>query len=430
MGRSTELSDQWTARAAARLPGGVNSNVRLDGPAIFFERALGAWLWDVDGNDYVDYLLGQGPAFLGHAPEPILEAVSAATRRGMVFAAQHRLEVEAAELLCDTLGWPDMVRFGSSGTEVVQAALRVARAATGRSKFVRFEGHYHGWLDNVLMVSGDRGPAPGSEGQLARYLDDCIVAGWNDLDALAAVLEERGSEVAAVLMEPMMLNAGAIEPRPGYLEGVRALCDRHGVVLVFDEIITGFRLALGGAAERFGVVPDLATYGKAMAGGWPVGALAGRADLMEAIGTKRVNHSGTFNANVMSTAAVVATLEYLRRDPPYERIERVTAGLTRGLREVAEDNSIPLRIQGAPGAFHASLSATRVDVRDFRDLSRLDAHGYLELARRMVTSGIWVSGRGIWYVSTTHDDHEVEVTLDRCHEAFVRHGAPGDAVRA
>ena len=418
MARSMQLSDQWSARAARHLPGGVNSNVRLDGPSIFFDHGQGAWLWDIDGNDYVDYLLGQGPAFLGHAPEPILAAVSAATRRGMVFGAQHELEVEAAELLCDILGWPDMVRFGSSGTEVVQAALRVARAATGRTKFVRFEGHYHGWLDNVLMVSGEHGAGAASDGQLTHHLDDCIVIGWNNLDALQAILEAKGSDVAAILMEPMMLNAGAIEPSSGYLEGVRSLCDRFGIVLIFDEIITGFRLALGGAAERFGVVPDLATYGKAMAGGWPVGALAGRAELMEPIGTRKVNHSGTFNANLMSAAATVASLEYLKQEPPYEHLERITGDLTRGLREVAEDNSISLRIQGVPGAFHTSVSTTDVEVREFRDLARLDAAAYLKLVDRMIAAGIWLSGRGIWYVSAAHGDTEVGVTLERCREAF------------
>ncbi len=418
MGRSTRLSDQWSARAARRLPGGVNSNVRLDGPSIFFERGQGAWLWDIDGNDYVDYLLGQGPAFLGHAPEPVLAAVSDACRRGMVFGAQNELEVEAAELLCDILGWPDMVRFGSSGTEMVQAALRVARAATGRTKFVRFEGHYHGWLDNVLMVYGEDESGPASDGQLAHHLDDCLVTSWNDLDALQALLEANGSDVAAILMEPMMLNAGAIEPRPGYLEGARSLCDRYGVVLIFDEIITGFRLALGGAAERFGVVPDLATYGKAMAGGWPVGALVGRTELMEPMGTKKVNHSGTFNANLMSTAAVVASLEYLKQDPPYERLERITGDLTRGLLELAEETSTALRIQGVPGAFHTSVATTDVEVRNFRDLVRLDTDAYLKLVDRMIASGIWLSGRGIWYVSAAHGEEEVEATLDRCREAF------------
>jgi glutamate-1-semialdehyde 2,1-aminomutase len=418
MGRSVQLSDQWSLRAARRLPGGVNSNVRLDAAPLFFERGRGAWLWDIDGNDYVDYLLGQGPAFLGHAPEPVLAAVSEASRRGMVFGAQHELEVEAAELLCDTLGWPDMVRFGSSGTEVVQAALRVARAATGRTKFVRFEGHYHGWLDNVLMVHGEDGSGPASRGQLPHHLDDCLVIAWNDLVALEALVEANESDIAAILMEPMMLNAGAIEPRPAYLEGVRSLCDRHGVVLIFDEIITGFRLALGGAAERFGVVPDLATYGKAMAGGWPVGALVGRANLMEPIGTGKVNHSGTFNANMMAAAAVVASLEHLKREPPYERLERNTGALRQGLRELAAEASIPLRIQGVPGAFHASIATTDVEVHEFRDLAHLDSDAYLKLVDRLIASGVWLSGRGIWYLSTAHRENEVSITLDRCQEAF------------
>ncbi|MGH2751009.1 MAG: aspartate aminotransferase family protein [Actinomycetota bacterium] len=418
MACSTEQSKQWSARAGRRLPGGVGSNVRLDGPSIFLERGTGAWLWDIDGNDYVDYLLGQGPAFFGHAPEFVLHAVSEACHKGMVFGAQHQLEVEAAELVCDTLAWPDMVRFGSSGTEVVQAALRVARAATGRTKFIRFEGHYHGWLDNVLMTYDDNGPRTASEGQLAHHLDDCYVIGWNDLDALGAVLEAKGPEIAAVLMEPMMLNAGAIEPLSGYLEGARSLCDRYGAVLIFDEIITGFRLALGGAAERFDVTPDLATYGKAMAGGWPIAALAGRAELMEPIGTKKVNHSGTFNGNVMGTSAVLASLQHLKQDPPYEQVERITDMLTQGLRKLADENSIPLRVQGVPGAFHVSVTETDGEMRSYRDLERVDADAYVRLADRMVDEGVWLARRGIWYVSIAHGEREVDVTLDRSERAF------------
>ena len=418
MGYSRPLSEQWFQRASRRLPGGVGSNVRLDGLPVFFERGKGAWLWDLDGNDYVDYLLGQGPAFLGHAPEPVLDAVSKACQRGMVFGAQHELEVEAAELLCEILGWPDMVRFGSSGTEMVQAALRVARAATGRTKFVRFEGHYHGWLDNVLVAYGEDGPVAGSRGQLAHHLDECFAIAWNDLGALESTLETNQSEIAAVLMEPMMLNAGAIEPLPGYLEGVRSLCDRFGVVLIFDEIITGFRLALGGAAERFGVTPDLATYGKAMAGGWPVAALAGRAELMRPIGTRSVNHSGTFNGNVMGTAAVVASLNYLVRESPYQRLEHITDALTQGLLKVAAETSIPLRIQGVPGAFHVSVTETEMDVRHYRDLQSLDTDAYVGLVDRMIDEGIWLTKRGIWYVSVAHGEREVEVSLERCGKAF------------
>ena len=408
--RSVELFEQ----ARRHIPGGVHSNIRLAAPPMFFTHGKGAWLWDVDGNDYVDYLLGQGPAFLGHAPAAVTEAVERACRTGMVFGAQHPLEIEASELLCDLLGWADMVRFGTSGTEVVQAALRVARAATGRRLFVRFEGHYHGWLDNVLVSETQRGPRPASAGQPAEVLEESITVPWNDLDALQDVFDRRAGDIAAVVMEPMMVNTGAIAPLPGYLDGVRALCDRHGAVLIFDEVITGFRLGLGGATERFGVRPDLATYGKALAGSWPVGALAGRRELMELFGTGEVNHSGTFNSNVMAMAAVTATLTRLRDDPPYGELERIGGRLMKELSELG------LRIQGAPMAFHATFAEDGVEVTDYRSLQRCDAEKYRLLARRLVDEGVWVAARGVWYVSAAHGDEEVEVTLERAARAMER----------
>ena len=240
-------------------------------------------------------------------------------RRGahdrQVYAAQHPLEVEAAEAICDALGWADMVRFNMTGTEAVQAAFRLARAVTGRKRIIRFEGQYHGWLDNVL-IKFEPGPAQAaSAGQLPEALEATIVVPWNDLDALRAALAEHRHDVAAVITEPMMLNQGAIEPKPGYLAGMKQLVAEAGALLIFDEVITGFRLALGGAAERFGVTPDLAIYGKAIAGGFPVSAIAGKAEFMQRFGTGEVNHSGTFNACVMAAAAVVASLRVLRCRP-------------------------------------------------------------------------------------------------------------------
>jgi glutamate-1-semialdehyde 2,1-aminomutase len=403
-------------RAAHRLPGGVNSNVRLDAPRIFFARGQGAWLWDVDGRDYVDYLLGQGPAFLGHAPEPVQRAVAQACANGTVYGAQHPLEVEAAERLCEVLRWPEMVRFGMTGTEMVQAAIRLARAGTGRRRVVRFEGHYHGWLDNVLVAPEPGSAKPASAGQLPEALSASIVLPWNDLGVLADVLDRDGEDVCAVLMEPAMLNAGSIAPRPGYLEGVRHLCSSRGILLVFDEVITGFRLALGGAAERFGVIPDLAVYGKAMAGGWPVAAVAGPAELMERFGSGEVNHSGTFNGNVMAAAATIATLDLLRSERPHERIEQVGARLMDELRALAEEASVPLRVRGFPLAFHASFGDG--EVHDFRGVQALDAPRYKRLAARLVDAGVWVAARGIWYVSAAHGDGEVDVTLERVERAL------------
>jgi glutamate-1-semialdehyde 2,1-aminomutase len=411
------LSSSLNDRALRRLPGGVNSSVRSDAPPIYFARGQGAWLWDIDGNDYVDFLLGQGPAFLGHAPAAVLAAVERASRDGMVFGSRHQLEVEAAELMCETLEWPDMVRFGSTGTEMVQAALRLARAATGRQKFVRFEGHYHGWLDNVLLTIEGGRPGPASAGQVAEYLTDALVLPWNDLEAVRGVLEGEGDHIAAVLMEPMMLNAGAIAPRSGYLEGVRDLCQRHGVLLVYDEVITGFRLELGGAAARFGVSPDLAVYGKAMGSGWPVAALAGSRELMELFGGG-VNHSGTFNANVMAMAATLATVRLLRETSPYDRIAQVGEQLMRGLADTAR-GKVPLRIQGLPVAFHASFGE-EIELWDYRALASLDSEGYRKLAACLIEEGVWVAARGIWYLSAAHGEREVEATLERAEAALKR----------
>jgi len=411
----TEQSADLRSRAKRVLPGGVNSNVRLLAPAVFFDHGSGSRLVDIDGNDYVDYLLGQGPNFLGHAPDDILDAVDAASRRGMVYGAQHRLEVEAAELMIDALGWANQVRFGVSGTESVQAALRLARAVTGRTRFVRFEGHYHGWLDNVLVTVSDGRAAAASAGQLASHLDDSVMLPWNDLPAVERVLADH-DDIAAVLMEPVMLNAGSIEPRPGYLEGVRKACDSHGVVLIFDEVISGFRVAPGGAAQRYGVAPDLATYGKAMAGGWPVSALAGTAEMMKRFGTGEVNHSGTFNASVMACAATAATLRRLSADPPYDRITELGRRLMDGLSELAGGHGLDLNVQGVPMAFHAGFGDG--PVTDYRSLGRLDADAYAAFAHTLIAHGVWVAGRGIWYLSAAHDDQDIDETLERVDTAM------------
>ena len=418
--RGNQRAAELRARALRRLPGGVGSNVRLASATAFFARGEGARLWDVDGNEYIDYLLGQGPNFLGHAPPPVMAAVADACRNGIVYGAQHPLEVEAAERLCEVLRWPDMVRFGLSGTEMVQAALRLARAVTGRRKFISFEGHYHGWLDNVLVAVDGATPGPASAGQWPEHLADTVVLPWNDADLLADRIAEQGEEIAAVIMEPMMCNAGAIEPSDAFLPHVRRLCDAHGVVLIFDEVITGFRLAPGGAAERFGVVPDLATYGKAMAGGWPVSALAGRGDLMERFGSGAVNHSGTFNGSVMAAAATLATLDLLTSRPPYAAIADVGGALMAALPELGRDHDLPLRVQGVPAAFHVSFGPPDA-VHDYRGLARLDGERYARLAEALQDHGVWVAPRGIWYVSAAHGDGELAQTLQRVaatlHEA-------------
>lgn len=416
--RSFERSEALRSHAQTLTPGGVHSNVRLASPKIFFERGKGAWLWDIDGNDYVDYLLGQGPGFLGHAPDDITDAVTEAVRRGMVYGAQHPLEVEAGERFLAAVGWADQVRFGVSGTEVVQGALRLARAVTGRRRFVRFEGHYHGWLDNVLVTVRDHEATAASKGQLDSHVHDSIMLPWNNAEALEATLAEHGSDIAAVIMEPIMFNTGAVLPRQGYLERVRELCDKYGIVLIFDEVIAGFRVGLQGATGLVGVTPDLATYGKAVAGGWPVAALAGRADYMALFGTGEVNHSGTFNSSVMSAAAVAATMRRFETDPPYERIRAHGLALMDGLVELGARHGLPLRVQGLPMAFHASLGDDPAPFHDFEGLNKRDLAGYAELAKLFAQYGVWVAGRGIWYVSAAHGPAELEEALSRVDAAL------------
>ncbi|WP_166355656.1 aspartate aminotransferase family protein [Phytoactinopolyspora limicola] len=413
--RTRERSSELRAGAVSITPGGVHSNVRLAGPPVFFERGQGAWLYDADGNDYVDYLLGQGPNFLGHAHAAVNDAVASAVRRGTVFGAQNVLENEAGELFLDSVGWADRVRFGVTGTEMDQAALRLARAATGRTKFVRFEGTYHGWLDNVLVTTVDGAPAPVSAGQLAHYLADSYVVPYNDAEALRALLAEH-DDVAAVILEPVMCNSGAIEPRSGYLDEVRRLCDQHGVVLIFDEVITGFRLALGGAAERFAVTPDLAVYGKAIAGGWPVAALAGKASLMDMF-AGGVNHSGTFNSSVPACAAVTAALTVLREDPPYKRVEEHGTRLMDGIRQLGAARGLPLRVQGLPMAFHVSFGDPE-PIYDYAGLARIDLARYARFADTLVDHGVWVAARGIWYVSAAHGETELATALERFEAAL------------
>jgi glutamate-1-semialdehyde 2,1-aminomutase len=412
--RSAELRDQ-----ARRLtPGGVHSNVRLLGPQLFIDHAKGPRLVDVDGNDYLDYLLGQGPNFLGHAPDDVLDAVDAACRRGMVFGAQHELEITAAQAVLDAIGWADSMRFAGTGSEAVQAVLRAARAATGRRKFIRFAGHYHGWLDNVLVNVGIDGcdAEVASAGQLPGHLDDSIMLPWNDLALVADVLEDLHDDVAAVITEPVMLNAGSIEPAGGFLEGLRALCDRYGVALIFDEVISGFRIALGGAAERYGVTPDLATYGKAIAGGWSVAAFAGTDRFMRGFGTGTISHAGTFNASVVACAATAATVQRLRDKPPYAELERLGSRLQSGLHDLAMEHGVPLHVQGLPMAFHVGFGSG--PITDHATLQRLDLAGYAEFARVLVEHGVWVSGRGIWYLSTAHTDADIDETLERASAAM------------
>lgn len=414
------LAQDLFKRAQNVLSGGVNSNVRLAVKDSFIVKGLGSKVWDIDGTEYIDYLLGQGPNFLGHANPRVLAEVSETMKNGMLFGAQNPLEIEAAELVLDAIKWGEQLRFSVTGTEAVQTALRVARASTGKTKYVRFQGHYHGWLDNVLTNTSIGAAQPLSLGQSKMALKDCYVLPWNDLSAVKELIAS-DPDIAAIITEPMMVNSGAIIPDSGYLEGLRNICDENSIILIFDEVITGFRLSRGGAAERFGVTPDLATYGKAIAGGFPVAALVGSRKLLEKVGTGEVNHSGTFNGYAIGCAATIASMKALSEPNAYKNLEEIGTSLIIGMKEIAKKYRAPLHIQGVPMAFHVSFGSDQ-QIHNFQDLQKQNDVLYKKFVNEIRNQRIWITDRGIWYVSMAHSKSDVDETLERFDRAMANMG--------
>jgi glutamate-1-semialdehyde 2,1-aminomutase len=417
--------------AKQTLAGGVSSNVRLLGKPhpLFFDRAEGSTIYDVDGNAYIDYVLAQGPMILGHSHPAVLDAVNTAMRKGQLYAGQHEWEIALAQKMVEIVPSAELCRFGLSGSEMVQAAMRLARAVTGRNLILRFEGHYHGWFDNVLVSVAPpldkAGPRehpnilPGTVGQTASALQDFVVLPFNDLALVEDLFARQGDQIACIMLEPMMCNTGAIPPEPGFLQGLRHLCDQHGALLYFDETITGFRLSLAGAQGYYGVTPDLSSFAKAMAGGFANAALVGRRDLMIRF-AQDVNHSGTFNSNVISMAASVAAIAELEKDDGavYKHIDRLGHRLMDGLRELGQRHEIPLHVQGLPCAFHVSFTE-QPPIRDYRDYAaKTDKERYNDFTLAMLTRGVRLIGRGIWYVSAAHTDAQIDQTLAAADQAL------------
>ncbi|MEA2406556.1 MAG: glutamate-semialdehyde -aminomutase [Thermoleophilaceae bacterium] len=418
-------------RAGRTLAGGVATAMRAAQRPVplVIDHGHGSRLVDVDGNEYVDYVLGFGPMLLGHSPQPVIDAVTAQVGRGFTYGAQHRLEAELAERVVDTVPCAELVVFSTTGSEAVHAALRIARAATGRSKIVKFEGHYHGWLDPVHVATPGLAAAapdtavpmpsvPGTGGQSPA--DDVLVARWNDLEALERLLTAHGAEVAAVIMEPVASNGGLIPPTSGYLEGARRLTEGCGALLIFDEVVTGFRLALGGAQERFGVTPDLATYGKAIAAGMPVAAVAGSRDVMQVVADGRVRHVGTFNCAPVGAAAAVAALDVYRAGAPglYERLEQVAVTLAAGLLDAASAADVPLRVHQVGPLLQTFIADPELPITSYSDTATADAEGFALFAELMLERGVNVLPRGWWFISTEHTSEDVELTLAAARDSF------------
>jgi glutamate-1-semialdehyde 2,1-aminomutase len=424
------------AERARRVMPGRQSNLRAaDEPPVFVVRGEGQRMWDVDGRELLDFALGMGPNIWGHGNREYLAAVHAQLDTIFNVAAgmlQTPNEVLLAEKIVEHVPCAEYVRFVTSGSEAVQLVIRLARAFTGRPRFVRFDGNYHGWADNVLGGRSNPDPTAApyalesaddpmhTEGRSPYAYHESFKIPWNDADRLEALLTERGNEIALVIMEAAMTNGGCCPPRPGYLERVRELCNRHGVLWCVDEVITGFRMGLGGAQQHFGVRPDISTFGKALAGGMTLAAVAGRRDVLDLLRTNRVINAGTFNAAPHSMAAGVTTIAMLERDngAAFRRIDTLQAALIEGIRERARRHGHAVLVQGVRGVFCVHFSELAVAYSP----QELAAHADLAKARRfrqlLIREGLYPGRGDRYFVSTVLTPAELEDALRRIDAAL------------
>jgi glutamate-1-semialdehyde 2,1-aminomutase len=410
-------------RAQRIMPGGTSSNFRAWGDdTIYVDRGRGGRVWDVDGNEFVDLRMGYGPVILGHADPRVDDHVNERMRQGVSFSLTSEDEVRACELICELTGWVEMVRMTVSGTEATMHAMRIARGYTERSKIVKFEGQYHGVHDyalisvlpNDMTELGDRdNPVRLAWGRgIPREITDTVIpVPFNDLDTLRRVFEREGDEIAAVIIEPVLGNAQAILPRDGFHEGVRAITREFGALLIYDEVKTGFRLARGGAAEFFGVTPDLATYAKAMGNGYPAAAFGGTREVMSVL-PDRVSHGGTYAGNRVAAAATVATLSILQDDAVLESIRQRGLSIQRGISAVLSDRGLAHTFTGVPAMF--GVMFTDVEVREYRDWVKTDHELYDSIAVGMHARGAMPEpdSREPWFLCAAHDDADESQIMD------------------
>jgi glutamate-1-semialdehyde 2,1-aminomutase len=416
-------------RTRRSVAGGVGSAARVAPAALFFEHGQGPYIFDVDGNRYLDFTLGLGPLILGHCHPAVVAAVEAQLTRGAIFGGGHVMEAELGELIVSLVPCAELVRFNNSGTEAVLAALRLARASTGRPRLAKFEGHYHGWSDEALVsyappdpgrdADGFPIPARGTAGQAEGALASVLVLPWNDLPTCERILGRHGSEVAGLICEPIVCNNGVIPPEPGFLAGIQRLCRERGILLIFDEVFTGFRLGLAGAQGYLGITPDLVTLSKAISSGFPLSVVAGRRDVMELIADGRVVHAGTFNTSPIAMAAALATLRELQRggDELYGQLFSLGARLRDGLEAAGRRHGVDLHCQGPGPIFHAHFGGPH-PVRDYADYARIGRARYAPFVERLRAQGVHVLGRGTWLVSAAHREQDIEEALGAVDRAL------------
>ena len=422
-----DISEQLFERAQKVLPGGVNSPVRayraVGMAPRFITRADGAYIYDEDGKRYIDYVCSWGPMILGHNHPVIREAVEKAVQDGLSFGAPTRREVDIAELMVELVPNIEMVRMVNSGTEAVMSALRLARGATGRDKLIKFEGCYHGHSDCMLVNAGSSalaGGHPSSAGVPVGAARDTLTAQFNDLDSVKELLEQNPGQVAAVIVEPVAANMGVVNPAPGFLPGLRQLCDQHGALLIFDEVITGFRLALGGAQEYFGVKADLVTFGKIIGGGMPVGAYCGSRELLEQVAPcGPVYQAGTLSGNPVAMAAGLAQLTYLKEHPQvYADIAAKGEKLACGLRAAAAEAGVPVAINQIGSLLAPFFTPT--EVTTFTDAKGSDVGRYAKYFQAMLERGVALAPAQFeaMFVSEAHGDAELDATLAAARAAL------------
>ena len=414
-------------QASQRIPGGVNSPVRafngVGGTPVFFERAEGSAVFDADGNQYVDYVGSWGPMILGHAHPEVTQAVKDAADHGTSFGAPTALEIEMAEKVCQIMPNIEQVRFVSSGTEATMSALRLARGATGRDKIVKFHGCYHGHGDSLLVNAGSGAltlGVPSSPGVPAALAELTITLPFNDIAAAQKLWAEQGDEIAAVIVEPVAGNMNCIPPLPGFLESLRELCDDHGSILIFDEVMTGFRVALGGAQSVYNVVPDLTTLGKVVGGGLPVGAFGGKREIMQQIApTGPVYQAGTLSGNPLAMAAGLKTLELISADGFYEALTAKTTALLNGLQQAADEAGIDFTTSQV-GAMFGLFFTDQPTVTSFAESMNCDGERFKRFFHAMLDQGVYLAPSAFeaGFVSACHSEADLSKTMAAATTAF------------
>ncbi|KAM3105982.1 glutamate-1-semialdehyde 2,1-aminomutase [Phormidesmis sp. 146-33] len=416
----TTKSEEIFAAAQKLMPGGVSSPVRafksVGGQPIVFDHVKGAYAWDVDGNQYIDYIGSWGPAICGHAHPDVLGALHETLEKGTSFGAPNALENVLAEMVIDAVPSVEMVRFVNSGTEACMSVLRLMRAFTNREKLIKFEGCYHGHADMFLVKAGS-GVAtlglPDSPGVPKSTTNNTLTAPFNNLEAVKALFEANPGEIAGVILEPIVGNAGFIPPEAGFLAGLRELTREHGALLVFDEVMTGFRIAYGGAQEKFGITPDLTTLGKVIGGGLPVGAYGGRKDIMAMVAPAGpMYQAGTLSGNPLAMAAGIKTLELLRQPGTYEQLDRVTSRLTQGLLTVAKETGHVACGGSISGMF--GFFFTEGPVHNYEDAKKCDFNKFGRFHRGMLEQGVYLAPSQFeaGFTSLAHTDEDVDRTLE------------------